>query len=196
MIQSKLTRVLELIDRANARDPECTFDDGVEQPRARLYGRRMSARLQAFSPQAGEKLQIAVRAQHIMRWVMPRADYPMGRAGYRRWRTDLAAFHARETGKLMREVGYENQAIDRVASLLCKRRLKTDSEAQTLEDVACLVFIEFYLLDFAATQEESKLLDIVRKSWHKMSRSGHDAALALKLCDEAKRLIGLALDSA
>lgn len=196
MTDDRLNAVLERIDRANEADPQSELDNGRARPKAWLYGRRMSARLAAFAPEAGEHLQIAVRAQHIMRWAIRRADYPMDRAGYRKWRTDLAVFHAKETGKLMREIGYDAQAVERVGSLLRKQRFKTDAEAQTLEDVACLVFLEFYLLDFAATQEESKLIDIVRKSWGKMSERGHAAALALRLDHEAQRLVGLALASA
>lgn len=195
MTDDRLTALLERIDRANEADPESELDDGRARPKAWLYGQRMSARLAAFAREAGECLQIAVRAQHIMRWTIPRADYPMDRAGYRKWRTDLAAFHAEKTGELMQEEGYDTQAIERVGSLLRKQRLKVDAEAQTLEDVACLVFLEFYLMGFAATQEESKLIDIVRKSWGKMSQSGRDAAQGLQLSDEAKRLVGLALAS-
>ena len=71
--------------------------------------------------------------------------------------------------------------LARVRSLLRKERLKTDPEAQTLEDVACLVFLENYFSDFAREKDEAKLLTILRRTWNKMSPRGHELALGLKL---------------
>ena len=50
-----------------------------------------------------------------------------------------------------------------------------------LEDVTDLVFIEHYMLDFAGKHpeyDEEKWLDIIRKTWKKMSDRAHQFALS------------------
>jgi hypothetical protein len=93
----------------------------------------------------------------------------------------------------MDEAGYESSATDRVKSLLQKRGIKTDQEAQALEDVVCLVFLENYFADFAATQDGEKLLNIVRKTWGKMSEKGHELALKLPFPQPVQELLDQAL---
>ena len=87
-----LQQVLDAIDTANARDPR--QDDG--QPEALLYGHRMSAELSRLYPDASDLLQIAARGQHVERWVLARSDYDEGKAGYLKWRRDLATHHAHQ----------------------------------------------------------------------------------------------------
>lgn len=194
----RLEALLAAIDRENAQDPVTEPDGhGGEAPRALLYGRRMSETLQGFRPQAGELLRAAVRAQHIRRWDIPRSDYPEGRQGYHRWRRDLAAYHARLTGELMASLGYAEPEIERVSTLLRKEGLKSDPEVQTLEDVACLVFLRHYLADFtqgaAAHFDAAKHLHILRRTWAKMSDDGRAAALALELPAPVRALLEQAI---
>ncbi len=184
---------IERIDRANAEDPNIEMNEGAEQPKELLYSRRMTAALDRLRPDAPETVRLAVRAQHIQRWKIPRADYPKDRQGYRRWRTDLGRFHAETAGGILREVGYDAAFVERVGALLRKERLKVDPECQLLEDVICLVFLEHYLGDFAGQHEEEKLLDIVRKTWRKMSERGREAALGLELPEHLRELVGKAL---
>jgi Domain of unknown function (DUF4202) len=196
----RLARVLEAIDAANARDPHLEHDTGTGSPApaALLYGRRMSATLDAFAPSASEALAIAARGQHIERWTSPRGSYPVGRVGYLRWRTDLKAYHARRLAEIMAAQGYDEAMIARVGALVRKERLKQDPEAQTLEDVACLVFLKHYLPDFAAGKaevpvDEDKLADILAKTWHKMSPNGQAAAAALPLPPRIPTLLAAGL---
>lgn len=186
---SRLDQVLGAIDAANSGDP--TLEDGG--PAALLYGRRMSARLVVFAPQAGELLQIAVRGQHIERWAIPRADYPMDKPGYFRWRNALKARHAQRLAEIMGAAGYPAADAERVGQIVRKERIKADAEAQTLEDVACLVFLEFYSAPFMANHDEAKCVDIVRKTWGKMSDAGHGAALRLTLAPRVGEIVGKAL---
>ena len=134
-----------------------------------------------------------MRAQHIQRWRIPRDTYPKDRQGYRRWRTELGKFHAQTAGAILRDVGYDEAIVERVAALLRKERLKTDPECQLLEDVICLVFLEHYFEDFAGQHDEEKLIGIIRKTWNKMSERGHRAALELALPEHLKSLVGKAL---
>jgi hypothetical protein len=185
----RLMNAIQRIDAANAHDPNKIAD----VPGEVLYSRRMTHWLARLYPEASEALQIAARAQHIRRWEVPRNSYPMDRAGYHRWRTGLYSFHAQAAVEILLELGYEQELIDRVQSLLKKQRLKTDLQTQALEDVICVVFLENYFADFAAKHEPEQVIDILRKTWAKMSPIGHDAALKLPMPPEALALITKAL---
>jgi hypothetical protein len=141
----------------------------------------MSEALGRMAPDSSEHLRIAVRGQHIERWTSPRKSFPEGRVGYLRWRNELKEFHARRLGEIMAGAGYGADAIARVGALLRKERLKSDAEAQMLEDVACVVFLQHYLEDFMRKTDEDRLAGILAKTWNKMSALGHGHALALDL---------------
>ena len=93
----------------------------------------------------------------------------------------------------MQEVGYEPELIVRVQALVQKQQLQHDPEVQLLEDVICLVFLRYYLLDFAARHPEEKVIDIVQKTWRKMTPHGHELALQLDLSPDAQALVAKAL---
>ena len=81
---------------------------------------------------------------------------------------------------MLQEAGYDVATIARVGALIRKERLKADAEAQALEDVVALVFMESYLDDFVARHAgyaEAKLVDILRKTARKMSARGRAFAL-------------------
>jgi hypothetical protein len=189
------TTAIALIDDANRQDPSRTTIDGVEHPNELLYSQRMTAWLEKLEPNASEALKLAARAQHIQRWMIPRSTYPMTRAGYYTWRTELAKFHATTVASLLQQAGCDHFAIARVQSLIRKERLKDDPETQTLEDVICLVFLESYFADFARkhAHEEEKVIQILRRTWRKMSERGHAAAVKLPMTHEARKLIERAL---
>jgi hypothetical protein len=191
--QSRFAATLDAIDAANAGDPTEISVDGERRPAELVYGRRMTQALALLYPDAGEALQIATRAQHIRRWSVPRDTYPMDRTGYLRWRTDLKRRHADMAAEIMRETGYGDAEIARVGSLIRKERLKQDAESQALEDVACIVFLQHYVDEFAAKHDDDKLIAILRKTWVKMSPHGHDAALRLTLSPRVAQLVGRAL---
>jgi hypothetical protein len=178
---SRFVNVITAIDAANARDPNRIVAGGGAEPAELVYGRRMTAALAGIAPQASWHLRIAVRGQHIERWTSPRKNYPDGRVGYLRWRKDLMEFHARRVGEIMAAEGFGADDIARVGSLVRKERLKSDAEAQTLEDVACIVFLEHYLDDFMRKTDDDKLAGILAKTWNKMSPRGHEHALKLAL---------------
>jgi hypothetical protein len=182
--EERFRAAVERIDAANAEDPH-----GKEL----VYSRRMSQWLERLEPGASEALRLAARAQHIRRWVIPRSQYPMDRVGYLTWRTTLYKFHAAEVSKILGEVGYDDATVARVASLVRKDKIKSDPDAQTLEDVICLVFLENYFAEFAAGHEDEKVVGILRKTWKKMSERGREEALELEIPPEARRLVEKAL---
>ncbi len=194
MANEKLERVIALIDEANALDPN--FEpglDGALHPKELFYGRRMTARLERLEPNASDAQKIAARAQHIRRWTIPRDSYPRTRVGYLQWRTELYRFHGEQAATLMERAGYDSETIEQVKKMLGKRGLKRNPEVQLIEDVACLVFLEHYFSDFSRHYDEDKVIDIVRKTWSKMSERGRGAALELDLTEPALALIRKAL---
>lgn len=190
---TKLERALERFDAMNAEDPNTEVVHGEAVPKELIYGRRMSERLEAFAPDAPEEVRLAVRAQHLRRWTLPRSDFPMDRAGYLTWRTRCAKMHAELAGEVLEDVGYDDETIGTVQRILTKRGLKTDPNVQLLEDVACLVFLEHYAAEFAAKHPKDKVVDIVQKTWKKMSDAGHAAALQLPLDPAVKTVVEEAL---
>lgn len=196
---SQFSRAIAGIDAFNSRDPNRLDVGGKPVAKELYYGQRMSHWLSVLSPEASEVLRLAVRAQHIGRWTIPRSDYPPGKQGYHRWRRTLADFHAKTAGEILIEAGYDAATVARVGQLLRKERLKTDAEAQVLEDTACLVFLENFFTEFSRRHDDAKVIDILRKTWAKMSPKGQAAALELKdsLPEDRRRLIEAALaDSA
>ena len=188
--QARFERAIALFDAANAEDPN--QDQG--QPKELLYARRMTGMIVRYAPDASEVAQLAVRAQHIRRWTVPRSSYPMTKEGYHAWRTGLYKFHAETAGELMRQAGYDDAMIDRVKAAVGKRGLKVNPDTQMMEDVTDLVFLEHYMLDFAgkhADYSEEKWLEIVRKTWKKMSERAHAFATGggIKLPDPLVPLI-------
>ncbi len=190
---STFDAAISLIDQANSKDPNSEMDGDTSVPKEVLYSTRMTEHLTQFAPDATEHLQIAVRGQHIERWTSLRSDYPEGRSGYKKWRAELGLFHAKRVGELMLEAGYNKEDAERTMYIVQKRGLKRDSETQCLEDVICLVFLDYYLDDFAVKHSEEKLIDIIQKTWGKMSDKGHEAALKLAFSSDMQVLVGKAL---
>ena len=184
MTQELYQAAIAAFDQANAQDPNREMAEGVEYPKELLYAQRMSEMQQRYAPEASEAVKLAVRAQHIQRWKIPRSDYPMDRQGYLLWRTGLYKFHADTAGHIMQQAGYDDAMIDRVKAILSKKGLKVNPETQLMEDVVDLVFLEHYMAGFAAQHpeyDEEKWIKIIHKTWQKMSARAHEFALAGKI---------------
>ncbi len=167
--------------------------NGVGYPLELLYARRLSEWVLKLKPDASEALRLAARCQHLCRWEIPRGRYPEGRTGYLRWRRDLQEFHARKSGEVLREVGYDPDTIARVQGLNLKRDLGSDPDCQVLEDALCLAFLQFQFADLAARTDDRTVLNALRKSWAKMSVRGRSAALDLQYGDRERLLLTRAL---
>ncbi|MCM4167246.1 hypothetical protein KCTC52924_02825 [Arenibacter antarcticus] len=192
-VENKFENAIERFDAANKEDPNTELWQGKTYPKELLYAIRMTDKLKSFAPNASEALQLTARSQHIQRWEIPRDTFEMGRKGYLKWRQTLQKFHVEKASFILKEVGYEQEIIDQVAFLLQKKQLQKNVETQTLEDVICLVFLEYYFEDFSAKHPEEKQLDVLQKTWRKMSPKGHEAALQLPLSHQAKNTITKAI---
>ena len=181
------------IDAENAQDPNREIYQSNSYPKELLYSNRMYERLMDFYPNASEEIQIASKAQHICRWKMPRESYPMDRVGYLKWREELKKFHAQTTAKILEKATYSPAFIDRVSFLIEKKLLKKDAETQLLEDVICLVFLEYYFDTFVQKHDREKMKNIIMKTWNKMSEAGQQEALKINFSDSNLQLIKEAL---
>ena len=193
MKTDRFERAIKLIDEQNSMDPYKDDVQGEEVPKELLYSNRMSQKLKEFKPNASEALQIATHAQHICRWKIPRNAYPMNRVGYLKWRETLKKMHADITAEILKTLGYDQEFMDRVSFLITKKLIKKDDESQVIEDVICLVFLEYYFEDFASKHEDIKIIDILRKTWRKMSQKGHEAALKLNYSQKVWELLNKAI---
>lgn len=197
MTSDKLKNTLAAIDEINRQDPNSTTVNGVAQPKELLYGQQMTDCLATYWPQANDLLQIAVRAQHIKRWQLKRTEFPEGKAGYYQWRIAQGKFHAELTASIMLEQNYTQSESDECACIIRKENLRTNTDSQTLEDVACLVFLMHYFDDFAAKyiekDNEAKIVRIVQLTWKKMSEQAHEIALSLTLPPHLAALVTKAL---
>lgn len=184
---------LRRLDALHAEDPTRERDGERELPAELLYAERMTAMLSRIAPDASEALRLAARAQHLARFRVPRSSQPDGRAGYLKWRTEQQRAHAALAREVLAASGYDDELQGRVESLVMKKRLAADPEAQLLEDCACLVFLGWYLEPFAAKESEADVLEILRKSWKKMGEVGRAEAQRLTLGATSSRLVRMAL---
>lgn len=195
MANSNFELALQLIDEAHSQDPNIIVIDGKDHPYELHYSRKMSEYLEKHSPNAPAVLRLAVRAQHLRRWEVPRDSYPMNRQGYHSWRTHLKNRQAELARQLCLNSGYLEEDTNRVAALIRKENPNKDEETQVLEDIACLVFLDDQFEEFEKQHDEEKIVTILRKTWNKMSDRGHELALDISMSDRAKKLIAKALSS-
>ncbi|RJE21621.1 hypothetical protein PHISCL_06027 [Aspergillus sclerotialis] len=157
----------------------------------------MTKYLHQRCPTASETLQLAIRAQHLRRWEVPRDLYPKTKPGYYAWRSYLQKRQAEIAQQICLESGYSQPDAERVAALVRKEGLKQeDEETQVLEDVACLVFLDDRFEEFERGIEEVKVIEILRKTLAKMSKDGRALAgeVVGGLSERARGLVQKALE--
>jgi len=185
----RFSEAIRRFDEENGRDPHLIVVDGVAQPHELLYARRLTEWVLRLQPNASKPLLLAARSQHICRWLVPRSSYEMTRAGYLRWRNDLKHLHAKKSAEILREVGYDEATIARVVELNLKKGLGHDQECQVLEDALCLVTLQYQLADLMEKTDPDKMVEILRKTWKKMSDVARAHALALPFTEAESALL-------
>lgn len=182
-----------LIDAAHAADPK-RADDG--RAAELVYAERMETWVARVVPEASPLLRLAARCQHLERWQVPRATFPEGKVGYLKWRQSLYVRQAARAHELLLAAGVPAAEAAEVRTWVSKTALKTNPGTQALEDAACLVFLENEIADFAAQHADyprEKFVEILRKTWKKMSPRAHELALALPLPPAIAALVHEAL---
>ena len=174
-------RARSLIDAAHAADPHRAADGRAAEL---VYAERMEAWVVRLLPEAPPLLRLAARCQHLERWHVPRATFPEGKAGYLAWRRSLYTQQAERARALLLEAGAPEGEATEAATWVSKTGLKTNAGTQALEDAACLVFLENEISAFAAQHADyprGKFVEILRKTWRKMSPAAQQAAFGLAL---------------
>jgi len=189
MDAAALTRARAAVDAAHTADPRSK--DGVAGEIR--YAERVEHWVRRLVTPASPVLLLAARAQHLERWAIPRSEFPEGRGGYLRWRSAVHERQGQRVREILAAAGCAADVAERVAVLVAKAAPRGDAEAQALEDAACLVFLEQDLAPFAAQHPREKALDVLRKTWRKMSPAGQQAALALSLPDGVRALVAEAV---
>ena len=189
----RFAAALRRFDEGNAQDPNSEIVGGKRRPRELVYAEWLTHWVLRLCPDASEPLRLAARCQHLCRWMLPRDSYPKTRAGYLQWREALKKFHAQKAGEILREVGCDPATIERVQELNLKKGFPQDAEGRVLEDALCLVFLEHQFEELAGKIPEDKMLEVVRKTWNKMTPPGRAAALGLSYTAKAKALLERAL---
>jgi len=189
----QLEQAFSQFDVYNYRDPNTEDWNGKSFPKELLYSIRMSDRLEKFAPNSPDHVKLAVRCQHIGRWEIARNTYPMDRKGYLQWRNALKFHHAKLAGQILQTCGYDEATIEKVKFLLLKKELNRNAETQLMEDVICLVFVEYYLQDFAVKHEDDKVIDILKKTLTKMSKHAKEEVANIKLAPKVAQLVSMAV---
>jgi hypothetical protein len=193
MASERFAAAVAAIDAANADDPNTIEVDGMRRPKEQAHAEMMTAWVEQLDPDATEAQLLAARAHHIRRWAVARQEYPDGRAGYLRWRTDAKRRHAEEVATILEGCGYDEATIERVQQIIRKEHLRDDPAVQTHEDALCLVFLQTQLADMAAQLGADKSADVLRKTIAKMSERGRRAARELEMNDAERALVIAAL---
>jgi hypothetical protein len=178
------------IDAANAADPTAVDVRGQRVALALVHGRLAVEWIEQLVDNPRQTLLLAGRAHHLRRWELPRDSYPLGRAGYLRWRRDQKARHATDVAAILQACGYETAEIEDVQRLI--RRESVDG-AQAVEDAACLVFIETQLALLANRMDHDLLVEVIRKTARKMSDRGLSLVASIPLGDAELSLLNQAL---
>jgi hypothetical protein len=195
MSDDRRSRAIEAFRSLNARDPNRVLDAGVERPRELVDAERLASWIARLEPSPSEALALAGHCQHLCRWKVPRSEYPEGRVGYLTWRKELARVHANQAAEVLRSVGYDEELIAEVRRINLKQSRLENADVQTMEDALCLAFLEHELDEFAEKHPDDKVVDIIQKTWAKMSERGHQIALTLVLPEHARALVARALGS-
>jgi tRNAThr (cytosine32-N3)-methyltransferase len=144
----------------------------------------MEGWVRRVEPCAKPILLLAARCQHLERWLVPRASFPMDRPGYLAWRRSLYAKQAGRARELLLSAGVPAGEAADAQTWVSKTGLRTNPGTQALEDAAVLVFLETEIEAFAAQHAEyprEKFVEIVGKTWRKMSPRAQELARSLDL---------------
>ncbi len=189
-----LARARSLVDDAHAADPTRAADGRAAEL---VYAERMEAWVARLDPAATPLLRLAARCQHLERWRVPRTSFPDGKAGYLAWRRSLYTKQAERARELLVAAGAGADDAAAVATWVSKTDLRKNAGTQALEDAACLVFLENEISAFAAQHADyprEKFVDILRKTWRKMSPGAQQLARGLALPPAIAALVDDAID--
>jgi len=195
-MDEKILEAFKRFDELYKQEPNNEIYDGKEYPKEYLYSLRMLEVLNDIFKNANAAQLLAVKAQHLCRWEIPRTDFPEGKQGYHTWRNALYKHQSEKATNVLKELQFDEQTIEDVANAISKKGLKQNFTSQVVEDVACIVFLKHYFANFVTkhSSDEEKTISIIKKTWAKMSPVAHDHALQIPFEEKAAQLITKALN--
>lgn len=185
---------IQKIDIIHQEDPNLELYQGVEVKAEWLYSERMLEVLAKVAPEASLELKLAAKCQHMHRWGIPRNTFTIDKKGYYQWRAAVMEHQLGYTVGVLEDAGIAATSIDVVVDALKNKADKTNVHAAIIEDTACLVFIKWYLVDFAGQFEVEKAKTILAKTAKKMTAHGLSLLSQLNLAPAVLDILKLLED--
>jgi len=183
------SRARAAIDAVHATDPSRAPDG---RPAELAYADNMEKWVARVVPDARPILRLAARCQHLERWAVPRGSFPDGKPGYLAWRKSLYVKQSERARELLLGAGISETEAEEAATWVSKAEMRTNAGSQALEDAAVLVFLESEIGAFASQHSDyprEKFVDILKKTWRKMSPRARELALGLDLSPAIAALV-------
>lgn len=195
-MDEKIIEALNIFDQLYEQDPNTEIYNGKEYPKEYLYSLRMLETLSQIFKNANTVQVIAAKAHHLCRWEIPRTTFAKGKQGYLKWRQTLYKHQSEKATHVLTQLQFDKQTIEDIANAIQKKGLKQNFNTQVVEDVACIVFLKYYIDNFIKSHgnDEEKIIGIVKKTWDKMSPIAHDHALQIPYNKNTSAIIIKALN--
>jgi hypothetical protein len=189
LLEKKIIEAIKIFDEMNSLDPNRIQFQGNDFPKEILYANWLTLWVEKLSPIISDSLRLASRCQHLKRWEISRDKYPNGLKGYMQWKKELLIFHADESEKVLRSFQIDESLIKQVRQINLKQDMQNNYEVQIIEDALCLVTLEFQLEEFSLKHTDDKIIEIIKKSWQKMSDSAKEEAKKISYNPRVLKLV-------
>ena len=196
-MRERFERAIAAIDAANADDPFTLTIDGKDFPKELTHAEMMTRWVLQLDPNASEELQLAARAHHIRRWMIPRTTFPAGRSAYLRWRRALHAVHAELTAAILEECGYSRNSVAPRPPHWSPKPICSSPAIPTPRHSRTLSPWSSSIPNWSRCSTTSTIASSGRalgRTWRKMSPSGQAAARRLALSDRAVETLNRLVD--
>jgi hypothetical protein len=181
--------VTKTLNTVHSEDSIMETENDLTFPAELLYSQRMLLMLERVAPESSYILKIAAQCQHLRRWGIPRADYPLDRRGYLQWRRVVLEFQVKQATEILNRLNMDESDIYLITDILKNQGNKMHVNSQNIEDTACLVFLKWYLFPFSIKHESSKVDDILKKTTRKMSERGLSLIQSIELTQSVNEIV-------
>ena len=194
MIDSfQYSALIQEIDAVHSLDQVKEIWQNEEFPSELLYSKRMLEMLEKIYPEASNNLRVAAQCQHMKRWMVARSLYSMDRRGYHQWRQAVMSHQLEVTKELLIKHNVSDRDVDDLIEMLKNQGVSGYLNSQIIEDTACLVFLKWYSESFAKKHDTEKVIDILRKTYRKISETGRNTIPNIDLPANVNLLLQQAL---